>query len=61
MCRPEHDGAWTVWDNVADSPAMLGGHLLAGRTRERAESARDVLARIYQNRLDAQSTGKEPS
>ena len=59
-CRPEPDGTWTVWDNVAGSPAMLGGHPLAGRTHERAEAARDILVRIYQNRLDAQSSRKEP-
>jgi hypothetical protein len=44
-----------VWDDVADAPATLGGCVLLGRTWERAKVARDLLRRIYDNRLDARS------
>jgi hypothetical protein len=56
-CLLEPTGAWTVWDDVTGEPATLGGKILMGCTRERAESARDVLARIYKNGLDARPAG----
>ena len=50
-CLLEPTGDWTVWDEVTGEPANLGGKILIGCTRERAESARDVLTRIYKNGL----------
>jgi hypothetical protein len=52
-CHPEPSGTWTVWDDVANAPANLGGRILLGRTWQRAEAARDVLRRIYDNHLEA--------
>jgi hypothetical protein len=54
-CHPEPSGTWTVWDDVADAPATLGGSVLLGRTWQRAKVARDVLRRIYDSRLEARS------
>lgn len=51
-CHPEPSGTWTVWDDVADAPATLGGCVLLGRTWERAKVARDVLRRIYDSHLE---------
>jgi hypothetical protein len=60
-CRPEPSGTWTVWDDVADAPASLGGCALLGRTWERAKVARDVLRRIYDNHLEARSVRRPPA
>jgi hypothetical protein len=54
-CHPEPSGTWTVWDDVIDAPATLGGSILLGRTWQRAKVARDVLRRIYDSRLEARS------
>jgi hypothetical protein len=54
-CHPEPSGNWTVWDDITDAPASLGGCVLLGRTWERAMTARDVLRRIYDNGLEARS------
>jgi len=44
-----------VWDNHKGAPASLGGCVLRGREKFRAEAACNVLKRIYANRLDARS------
>ena len=59
-CHPEPSGTWTVWDDVADAPATLGGCVLLGRTWERAKVARDVLRRIYDSHLEARQA-RRPS
>ena len=56
-CVLEPTGGWMVWDDVTSEPASLGGKILMGCTRERAESARDVLERIYKNGLHARPAG----
>jgi hypothetical protein len=56
-CHREPSGTWTVWDEVDDAPASLGGCLLIGRTWQRAKAACDLLMRIYDNRLEARSRG----
>jgi hypothetical protein len=48
----EKDGNWTVWDHDTHAPARLGGDELRGKPRERAEAARDVLSRIFNNGMD---------
>jgi len=60
-CLLEPTGDWTVWDEVTGEPANLGGKILIGCTRERAESACDVLARIYKNGLHAQHRDWKPT
>ena len=60
-CILEPTGTWMVWDDVAGEPATLGGKILMGCTRERAETARDVLLRIYKYRLDARPAGRSPA
>ncbi|AZO47883.1 MAG: hypothetical protein EOS58_18120 [Mesorhizobium sp.] len=57
-CRPEPSGSWMVWDESDNAPGTLGGRSLVGRTWQRAKVACDLLARIYDNRLDARSLGK---
>ncbi len=52
-CLPEPSGTWTVWDDVAGTPATLGGFELKGRSEDRARAACEILRRIYRNRLDA--------
>jgi hypothetical protein len=52
-CLPEPSGTWTVWDEVAGTPAALGGCVLKGRSEDRARAACEILKRIYRNRLDA--------
>ncbi|MER8957282.1 hypothetical protein NKH98_32530 [Mesorhizobium sp. M0833] len=52
-CHPEPSGTWTVWDEVDNAPASLGGCSLVGRTWQRAKVACDLLRRIYDNRLEA--------
>lgn len=54
-CFMEPAGTWMVWDDVACAPAALGGCVLKRRSEVRAEAARDILERIYRNRLDAYS------
>ena len=60
-CLLEPTGDWTVWDEVTGEPANLGGKMLIGCTRERAESACDVLARIYKNGLHARHRDWKPT
>jgi hypothetical protein len=57
-CHPEPSGTWTVWDEVDNAPASLGGCSLVGRTWQRAKVACDLLTRIYDNRLEARSHGR---
>lgn len=54
-CLQEAGGTWMVWDHEQDAPATLGGYELRGRQKVRAESARDILTRIFNNRMDAQA------
>ncbi len=57
-CLPEQAGTWMVWDDVTETPAILGGCVLKGRTEHRARSACEILERIYRNRLDAMSIAR---
>jgi len=50
------DGTWLVWDNDSGRPAELGGAVVGGLSEPRAKAAASILARIYQRRLDAQSS-----
>jgi hypothetical protein len=54
-CVPTPDGLWTVWDDLNEVPATLGGKQLIGMPKFRAETARDVLERIEKSKVHAQS------
>lgn len=51
-CMQERDGTWTVWDHETHAPARLGGDELRGKAKERAEAARGILSRIFNNGMD---------
>lgn len=46
----EPSNLWTVWDNEADEPVIFADRLLAGLTRDEAESARQVLTEVVVKR-----------
>jgi hypothetical protein len=54
-CFMEPSGTWMVWDDLACAPAALGGSVLKRRSEVGGAAARDILERIYRNRLDAYS------
>ena len=54
-CVPDADDTWMVWDTFLGGPASLGGCVLRRREFARAEAARNILNRIYKNRLDLSS------
>ncbi len=60
QCMPESSGTWMVWDNEKGGPATLGGCVLGGRSEMRARAACEILTKIYNNRLDAQSVRHKP-
>jgi len=46
-CIENLDGTWKVWDNLCNWPASLGSQFLINRPKSRAETACDILNRIY--------------
>jgi hypothetical protein len=52
ICILDPTNAWTVWDCEMEMPASLGGQLLTGRPKERAEAARAILERIHKSKMD---------
>lgn len=54
-CVEEPDDLWTVWDGTREEPATVDGRPLIGLTRQRAETARDILERIEVGKLAPRS------
>lgn len=55
-CVSVGNGLWTVWDDLKEVAATLGGKELTGMPLHQAQTTRDILERIETSRLTGHSS-----
>lgn len=50
---------WTVWDKLAEEPAVFGDRSLMGLTESEAEAACEILNGVHQRRMAAEEDAEK--